>query len=73
MQNYQSGDVVLLSFPFVDTTDLKRRPALMLLDIGDEDIVVARITSQITQGNFDVKLLEWQQAGLRLASVVRVH
>ncbi len=73
MQNYRSGEIVLLAFPFADATRAKRRPALVLLDTGDEDIVVARVTSQVARGPFDVELLEWKQAGLLLPSVVRVH
>jgi len=73
MQNYRPGEIVLLSFPLADATRVKRRPALILLDTGDEDIIVARVTSQTARGPFDVELLEWQQAGLLLPSVVRVH
>jgi mRNA interferase MazF len=73
MQNYRPGEIVLLSFPFADAITAKRRPALVLLDTGDEDIVVARVTSQVAQGPFDVELVEWQGAGLLLPSVVRVH
>lgn len=73
MQSYQPGEVILLSFPFADATGSRRRPALLLLDTGDEDIIVARITSQITQTVFDVELVDWQKAGLLLPSVVRVH
>lgn len=73
MENYDPGEVVLLMFPFTDAAGTKRRPALVLLDTGDADIVVARVTSQITQTTFDVELAEWQQAGLLLPSIVRVH
>jgi mRNA interferase MazF len=73
MQNYRPGEIVLLSFPFADATRVKRRPALVLLDTGDDDIVVGRVTSQVTQGPFDVELVEWRQASLLLPSVVRVH
>ena len=73
MQNYRSGEIVLLAFPFAGATGAKRRPALVLLDTGDDDIVVARVTSQVTRGAFDVELVEWRQAGLLLPSVVRVH
>lgn len=58
MENYHSGEIVLLSFPFVDTTRAKRRPALVLLDLTDEDIVVARVTSQVAHGPFDIELVE---------------
>ena len=60
MQNYQPGEVLLLSFPFVDAAGSKRRPALALVDTGDEDIIVARITSQIVPTDFDIELVEWQ-------------
>jgi mRNA interferase MazF len=73
MPTYQSGDVLLLSFPFVDAENSKRRPALVLLDTGDNDVVVVRITGQIQATSFDIELLDWQQAGLRLPSFVRVH
>ena len=67
------GDVVLLTFPFTDESGAKRRPALVLLDTGDEDAVVARITGQSYATRFDVRIAEWQRAGLLLPSVVRVH
>ena len=73
MESYQTGEVILLLFPFSDTAGSRRRPALVLLDTGDEDIIVARITSQIARSEFDVELTDWQPAGLRLPSVVRVH
>jgi mRNA interferase MazF len=73
MESYCTGDIVLLAFPFTDSARAKRRPALVLLDIGDDDIIVARVTGQVVQSAFDVELVEWQQAGLLLPSVVRVH
>ncbi|MBD2363159.1 type II toxin-antitoxin system PemK/MazF family toxin [Anabaena minutissima FACHB-250] len=73
MQNYQSGSVILLKLPFSDAVTFKLRPVLLLLDTGDDDVIVARITSQITQTAFDVEIIEWQQAGLMRPSVVRLH
>ncbi|OKH55938.1 growth inhibitor [Calothrix sp. HK-06] len=73
MQNYQPGFVVLLAFPFSDTATFKFRPALVLLDTGDDDIVVSRITSQVSQTDLDIEITEWQQAGLMRPSVVRLH
>ncbi|PSB26043.1 type II toxin-antitoxin system PemK/MazF family toxin [Stenomitos frigidus] len=70
---YQPGEVLLLSFPFSDAVGAKRRPALTLLDAEDDDILVARITGQLIQTQFDVELQEWQAAGLRIPSVVRLH
>ena len=73
MKIYRPGEIVLLLFPFTDATGAKRRPALVILDTGDEDIIVFRVTSQGAQTSFDVELVEWRQAGLELPSVVRVH
>ncbi len=73
MQDYHPGEIVLLSFPFANAVGTKRRPALVLLDTGDEDIVVGRLTSQVARGPFDVELVEWKQAGLLVPSIVRVH
>jgi len=73
MQRYRLGEVVLLKFPFADHQQVKKRPALVLLDADDADILVARITSQDMDTDYDVNLAEWRQAGLLLPSVVRMH
>ena len=73
MRNYQIGEIVLLAFPYADLRGVKRRPALVLLDAGNGDVVVARVTSHQVQTGYDVKLIEWKQAGLLLPSVVRLH
>ncbi|MBF2008909.1 MAG: type II toxin-antitoxin system PemK/MazF family toxin [Chlorogloeopsis fritschii C42_A2020_084] len=73
MQNYQPGAVVLLALPFSDAAAFKLRPALVLLDTGDDDIVVSRVTSQLVKTAFDIEILEWQQAGLMRPSIVRLH
>ncbi len=61
-----------LNFPFSNLTGSKRRPALVLLNTGDDDIVLARIASQPQQTKFDVDLKEWLAAGLDLPSIVRL-
>ncbi|MCI0489837.1 MAG: type II toxin-antitoxin system PemK/MazF family toxin [Blastocatellia bacterium] len=73
MSNYSPGEIVLLSFPFSDATGAKRRPALVLFDAGDNDIIVARVTSHIARTALDVELAEWQQEGLLIPSLARVH
>jgi|GEM_PF-3350446 mRNA interferase MazF len=41
--NYQAGDLLLMAFPYVGGAQSKVRPALVLLDMGDEDVLVARV------------------------------
>ncbi|MEN6423119.1 MAG: hypothetical protein ABFD76_14360 [Smithella sp.] len=45
MITYDFWDVVLIEFPHTDMRGVSRRPALVLYDSGDQDVLVARITS----------------------------
>jgi mRNA interferase MazF len=69
----QPGEIVLIAFPFAGTSQTKHRPALVLVDSGDADVVVARVTTQVYQTPFDVAVTDWQGAGLLAPSVVRLH
>jgi mRNA interferase MazF len=70
---FKFGDIVLLHFPFTDTLRKKKRPALILFDTDDEDIIVARVTSKLHNTNFDLQIDNWESYGLKLPSVVRLH
>jgi mRNA interferase MazF len=71
--SYRSGELVLVAFPFTGGTRAKPRPALVILDSGDADVVVARVTTQPYGTAFDVTILDWRAAGLLAPSVVRLH
>ena len=73
MTIYQPGDLVLVAFPFSTGDQTKNRPALVLLDAGDADIVAARVTTQLQQTAYDVMLAQWKAAGLLAPSIVRLH
>ena len=73
MEKLIFGDIVILKFPYTDGTTFKRRPALVICDIQDGDIIVCRITSKIYATTFDIELIDWAESGLKLPSVVRVH
>ncbi len=73
MDKLNFGDIVLLKFPFTDAKNFKRRPALVINDFNDGDIIVCRITSQIYKTPFDIYLDNWETYGLKLPSVIRVH
>ena len=73
MDKLNFGDIVLLKFPFTDGKIYKRRPALIINDYDDGDIIVCRITSQIYETPNDVNINDWEKSGLRLPSVIRVH
>lgn len=67
------GDIVLLQFPFTNTQSFKKRPALVIKDTNDGDIIVCRITSKIYTTFYDIEFFNWKEYGLKLPSVVRIH
>jgi mRNA interferase MazF len=71
--NYQAGDIVLVDFPFTVSGQGKPRPALVILDTGDADVLLARITTQHQATPYDVTLAGWAKAGLLAPSIVRLH
>lgn len=72
MTTYEFGDVVLVDFPQSGTSQRKRRPALVVLDIGDADVVLAPITTQTRTARGDYALQEWAASGLLRPSWVRL-
>jgi mRNA interferase MazF len=73
MTNYQIGELLLVEFPFTASGPGKSRPALVILDTGDADVILARVTTQAHGSPFDVPIAAWQQAGLLAPSTVRLH
>jgi mRNA interferase MazF len=67
-----SGDVVLVAFPFTDAKAVKRRPALVLLASGNRDLLLARITGRAERSVWDVPVTAWSAAGLLAPSVIRL-
>ena len=73
MNHLKFGQIVLLRFPFTDGISFKRRPALIINDCGDGDVIVGRITSKIYHSEFDIDINDLAKSGLKLPSVIRVH
>src|SRR6476646_8870769 len=73
MTSYQPGDIVLIFFPYSSGAMGPRRPGLVILDSGDDDIVVSRMTTKPYATAWDVSLVDWAGAGLNAPSVVRLH
>ena len=72
MTSYEFGDIVLVAFPQSGTSQRKRRPALVVLDIGDADVVLAPITTRERSGRGDYRLRDWSAGGLLRESWVRL-
>ena len=67
------GEVVLIRIDFHQTPGGKLRPAVVLLDSGDDDLVAAPVTSRLRASDFDVPIQQWREAGLNAPSTIRVH
>jgi hypothetical protein len=45
MTTYNLGNIVLVGFPHTDFQGISKRPAIVLYDAGDLDVLVSRITT----------------------------
>jgi mRNA interferase MazF len=77
MTDYKFGDIVLVPFPFTDQTTTKKRPAVIVSSNAyiqnRPDIVIMAVTSQSYGSGYfgDVRIQNWQQAGLLKPSVIK--
>jgi len=62
-----------VDFPYAGGKQVKTRPALVIVDTGDADVVAARVTTQATSAYHDVPIADWQGAGLLAPSTARLH
>ncbi len=73
MPSYSKGDVVLVKYPFSDSSDVKVRPSIAVSAPHiSRDIFVVPLTSRtdnLLVGEFLMK--HWKEAGLNVASVVK--
>ena len=78
IMTYEPFDVIVVPFPFADSSRTKRRPALVLSQKSDftdkvEHSILAMITSQKNDPwPLDVKIKNKKQSGLTAPSVVRM-
>lgn len=72
MTAYSFGDIILVGFPHTDLQGISKRPALVLYESGDQDILVARITRQECTTEADYKIIDWRRSGLLAESFVRL-
>ena len=68
----KKGDIILVPFPFTDLTELKTRPALVLIST-ELDVTVSFITSQIKwQESSDLRIEPDELNGLKKPSLIRL-
>ncbi|MBN3905740.1 MAG: type II toxin-antitoxin system PemK/MazF family toxin [Nostoc sp. NMS1] len=55
LENLAKGDVISIPFPFSDTSATKKRPALVIAESDNNNIIVCPITSKPGR-NYEIKL-----------------
>ena len=71
VKNYNIGEVWWTQFPFEDSTEEKRRPAIVIDD--DRIAVLAMmVTSKEKRNPFCVKIDDWKSAGIKVESWARI-
>ena len=72
----QTGDIVIVSFPYTDLINYKARPAVVVTQTKDnyKDIIVCLITSKISKTISDLHILLQPDAynNLKVPSLVKV-
>ena len=73
MAKFVKGDVVVVPFPFSDLTQAKRRPALVVVDLEGDDIILCQITSQLNKDNYSIIINEndFKEGNLKQISNIR--
>ena len=72
MTTYSFGDVILIGFPHTNLKTLSKRPAIVLYDSGDKDVLAARVTTQNYNTETDHQIIEWKECGLLTESYIRL-
>lgn len=68
-----AGDIVIVPFPQTDLKPGKLRPALALVDLPGDDLVLCQITSQARSDGFSISLntADLARGSLPVASFIR--
>jgi len=70
---FVKGDVVIIPFPFTDLSDNKKRPAFVVADLAEDDIIVCQITSKAKADSLALSLAahDFITGGLPVDSFIR--
>ena len=73
MERPVKGDVVVTPFPFADLPVVKRRPALVIAELEQDDVILCQITSQQVRDRYAVALDErdFESGTIRQKSNIR--
>lgn len=56
MERFIKGDIVVIPFPFTDLTGSTRRPAVVIVDLKGDDVILCQITTQERFDEYSIPL-----------------
>jgi mRNA interferase MazF len=70
---FSKGDVVVFEFPFSDVDNSKKRPALIVANTTDENLILCQITSQKRSDPDSISITrdDFQEGALKHKSFIR--
>ncbi|WP_414622367.1 type II toxin-antitoxin system PemK/MazF family toxin [Calothrix sp. CCY 0018] len=73
MAGFIKADVVIVPFPFSDLTQAKRRPAVVVANIKENDLILCQITSQAVSDEYAIQIesSDFNTGGLNKTSNIR--
>ena len=73
MERFVKGDIVVVSFPFYDLSNSKKRPALVLADLIGDDVIICQITSENVNDVYSIPLFsnDFSKGSLHKPSNIR--
>jgi mRNA interferase MazF len=73
MEEFVKGDVVVIPFPFSDLSSIKLRPALIIVELPNRDVILCHITSKQKTDGFSISLEknDFTSGGLDQLSFIR--
>jgi mRNA interferase MazF len=77
LQIFKTYDIVLVSFPFVECNNTKKRPALVIscyesFNKKSKHVILAMITSTNSHWPLDILINDYQTTGLNKSSIIRM-
>jgi len=73
MERLVKGDVVVTSFPFSDLTSAIKRPALVLANLDERDIILCQITKRerLDKNKIELSFKDMKSGNLKVRSFIR--
>src|SRR6266498_968444 len=75
MGKFIAGDIIVIPFPYTDLSQFKKRPALILKDLGNDDYLLAMITSKSYNSPYSlfINAADFSVGSLPVESFVRCN